>query len=103
MEGISRQAGIALANARLVQELKRRQARLEALVTVDRELARIQPVHALLARIAVACGELFDANSVDFSLVEGQELVPCGTWGPGRAQLFLPYRISNVTHHSGTR
>jgi signal transduction histidine kinase/CheY-like chemotaxis protein len=81
VEGISRQAGIALANARLVEELKTRQTRLEALLTVNRELSRIQPVESLLAQIAEACGRVFDADSVSFRLVEGGELVLCGTWG----------------------
>ena len=39
MEGISRQASIALANARLVEELKSRQARLEALLAHRAELS----------------------------------------------------------------
>jgi signal transduction histidine kinase/FixJ family two-component response regulator len=83
VEGISRQAGIALANGRLVEELKRRQARLEALVKIDRQLSRIQPVESLLERIAEACGRLFDASSVSFSLVETGHLVIHGNWGPG--------------------
>jgi signal transduction histidine kinase/ActR/RegA family two-component response regulator len=83
VEGISRQAGAALANGRLVEELKRRQARLEALVAVDRQLSRIQPVESLLEQIAEACGRLFDASSVSFSLVEGDHLVIHGNWGQG--------------------
>ena len=82
VEGISRQAGIALANARFVEELKTRQARLEALLGVGHELSRIQPVESLLTRIAEACGRLFDATSATFRLVEGEDLVLCGKWGP---------------------
>jgi GAF domain-containing protein/CheY-like chemotaxis protein len=82
VEGISRQAGIALANARLVEQLKQRQARLEALLGLGRELSRIQPVESLLTRIAEACGRLFDASTVAFRLVEGDDLVICGIWGP---------------------
>jgi GAF domain-containing protein len=87
VEGICRQAGVALANARLVDQLKKRQARLEALLGLGRELSRIQPVESLLARIAEACGRLFDATSVAFRLVEGDELVLCGTWGPSDESL----------------
>jgi signal transduction histidine kinase len=87
VEGISRQAGIALANGRLVEELKRRQASLEALVAVGRQLSRIQPVESLLEQIAEACSRLFDASSVSFSLVEGDHLVIHGNWGPGDAAL----------------
>ncbi len=82
VEGISRQAGIALANARLVKRLEKRQARLEALLGLGRELSRIQPVESLLTRVAEACGRLLDASSVAFRLVEGDDLVICGTWGP---------------------
>ncbi len=82
VEGISRQAGIALANTRLVDELKARQARLETLVEVGQELSRIQPREQLLTRIAEACGRLLEANSVGFRLVQGEDLVLCGTWGP---------------------
>jgi signal transduction histidine kinase/CheY-like chemotaxis protein len=95
VEGISRQAGIALANARLVEQLKQRQARLEALLGLGRELSRIQPVESLLTRIAEACGRLFDASSVTFRLVEGDDLVLCGTWGPTDETLrSLPLPIS---------
>jgi PAS domain S-box-containing protein len=81
VEGISAQAGIALARARLVTELQTRQTRLEALLTIGRELTRIQPVEPLLARVAEACGRLFDAESATFRLLEGEELRLCGAWG----------------------
>jgi GAF domain-containing protein len=49
VEGISRQAGIALANARFVEELRARQGRLEAIAEAAREVSRIQPQGELLA------------------------------------------------------
>ncbi len=101
VEGISQQAGIALANARLVDELKRRQARLEALLGVGGELSRIQPVEPLLTRIAETCGRLFDASSVGFRLVDGDELVLCGTWGVGAALMAYP-RLKTTETLSGT-
>jgi signal transduction histidine kinase len=91
VEGIGRQASIALANARLVEELQTRQARLEALLAVDRELSRIQPVESLLAGIAEACGRVFGASSVSFRLVEGDELVDCADWGSHDAP--IPKRL----------
>jgi PAS domain S-box-containing protein len=81
VEGISRQAAVALSHARLVDELKSHQSRLEALLTIAQELSRIQPVEPLLSRVAEACGRLFDAESAAFRLVQGQDLVTCGTWG----------------------
>lgn len=81
IEGISRQAAVALSHGRLVDQLKSHQARLEALLAIAQDLARIQPVEPLLTRVAEACGRLFDAESAAFRLVQGEDLVPCGTWG----------------------
>ena len=81
VEGISRQAAVALSHARLVDELTSHQSRLEALLTTAQELSRIQPVEPLLSRVAEACGRLFDAESAAFRLLQGQDLVTCGTWG----------------------
>ena len=82
------QAAVALENARLYERqiallgaLRSRQARLEALLEVGRQLARIQPVESLLGRIAEACAHLFNSNSVVFRLVEGDDLVLSGRWG----------------------
>jgi PAS domain S-box-containing protein len=88
VEGISRQAGIALAHARLVAELQTHQTRLEALLGIGRELSRIQPVEPLLNRVAEACGRLFDAESAAFRLRDGEDLKLCGTWG--RAKDVMP-------------
>ena len=88
VEGISGQAGIALARARLVTELQTRQTRLESLLAIGRELSRIQPVEPLLNRVAEACGRLFDAESAAFRLRDGEDLQVCGTWGT--AQDLMP-------------
>ncbi len=91
---VLKQHELAGENARLyaqtqqtLAELQARQAHLEALLTVNRELSRIQSVESLLARIAEACGRLFVASSVGFRLVEGEDLVLCGNWGPTHAFL----------------
>jgi PAS domain S-box-containing protein len=81
VEGISRQAAVALSHARLVDELKGHQSRLEALLAIAQDLSRIQPVEPLLNRVAEACGHLFGAESAAFRLVQGQDLVVCGMWG----------------------
>ena len=88
VEGISGQAGIAIARARLVTELQTRQTRLESLLAIGRELSRIQPVEPLLNRVAEACGRLFDAESAAFRLRDGEDLQVCGTWGT--AQDLMP-------------
>src|SRR5260370_42359738 len=86
---VLKQHELALENARLyaqaqraLAELEARQARLEALLTVDRQLSRIQPVGAFLARIAAACGHRFNACSVSFRLREGAGLGLRGALGP---------------------
>jgi GAF domain-containing protein len=81
LEGIGRQAGVAIANTRLVEELKTRQGRLESMLAINAELSRIQPVDSLLVRIAEACGRMLDATSVLFRLVADDELVPHCQWG----------------------
>jgi signal transduction histidine kinase len=84
IEGICRQAAIALANARLVGELREHQDRLEALLEVSRGLSRIQPPSAVLTGIARACGELLGTESVGVRLVEGDDLVLAAAWGDAR-------------------
>ena len=91
------QAAVALENARLYERqfnllgaLRSRQARLEALLEVGRQLARIQPVESLLERIAEACAHLFNSSSVAFRLVEGEHLVLCASWGHTEDALASP-------------
>jgi signal transduction histidine kinase/ActR/RegA family two-component response regulator len=93
------QAAAAIDNARLVDELKTRQARLEALLAIGQELARIQPVEPLLSRVAEACGRLFNAASVAFRLVEDEDLIVCGTWGASKGVMpAMPMKIGeNLT------
>jgi signal transduction histidine kinase len=93
------QAAAAIDNARLVDELKTRQARLEALLAIGQELARIQPVEPLLSRVAEACGRLFNAASVAFRLVEDEDLIVCGTWGASNGVMpAMPMKIGeNLT------
>jgi GAF domain-containing protein len=75
------QAAIAIENARLLLESRARQARLESLMQITGELARLQPVEPLLGRIAEACGRLLRTDSAGFRLVDGDELVMVGTTG----------------------
>ena len=84
VEGMSRQAGIALANAQFVEELRARQVRLEALLEVNRGLSRIQASETLLAGIARACGELLAIDSVGVRISEGDDLVLAASWGDPR-------------------
>jgi GAF domain-containing protein/CheY-like chemotaxis protein len=90
LEGISRQAGIALANARLVEELKTRQARLEVLLELSNQVSRIQPVTPLLTAIAEACGHLLGTDSVGIRLVEGDDLVLAGAYGDATQGMSRP-------------
>jgi GAF domain-containing protein len=89
-ESLAHFAGIALDNARLVADLNARQARLAALLEANHQLAAIQPLDVVLAKIAEACGRLLDSDSVGFRLVEGDELVVTGVWGDAREAMPTP-------------
>lgn len=85
------QAAIALHNARLFDDQQRllntvqiRQARVEALLEVSRQLTRIQPLESLFTGIAETCGRLLGAESVGIRLVDGEDLVVAGTWGAAK-------------------
>jgi two-component system cell cycle sensor histidine kinase/response regulator CckA len=78
------------ALARLVAELQTRQARLEALLAIGRELSRFQPVEPLLSRVAEACGRLFDAESAAFRLRDGDDLQVCSIWGTTKDLIPTP-------------
>jgi GAF domain-containing protein len=81
---LAQHAAIAIKNAQLLGALRAHQARLEALLEVSHELSRIQPVQSLLEAIGRACGEVLDAESVGFRLLEGDELVAAGLWGDAK-------------------
>ena len=78
------QAAIAIRNARLQHVLRTRQAQLETLLEMSRQLSKIQPVESLLATIAEACGRLLDSDTVGFRRVDGDELVLAGLWGDAK-------------------
>jgi GAF domain-containing protein len=84
LESFAHQAALALHNAQLLQQSKARQAQLEALVEITHELSVIQPLDALLARIAETCGRLLGSGSVGFRLLQGDELVNAGDFGDAR-------------------
>jgi len=91
------QAAIALENARLFTEQRHlletariREARLQAVLNVSRELARIQPLESLFHTVATTCTQLLEADSAGIRLVEGDELVMAGIWGDARGIMLAP-------------
>jgi signal transduction histidine kinase/DNA-binding response OmpR family regulator len=83
-------AGVAIQNARLIHKLRNRQARLEVVLDLAREVSRIQPVASLLERIAHACGQLLGSDSVAVRLLEGEELVLTATSGDADGSVLVP-------------
>jgi PAS domain S-box-containing protein len=100
VEAIARQIAIGIDNLRLVEELCSRQARLETLLEVNRQLSTIQPVGSLLARIAEGCGHVLGTTAAGFRLVEGDELSLAGAWGDAAALMPQP-RLSIAASLSG--
>jgi signal transduction histidine kinase/ActR/RegA family two-component response regulator len=70
--------------------LATRGARLETLLEVSRELSRIQPLEALLAKIAEACGHLLDSDSVGIRIRHEDDLVLAGAYGDARDAMPTP-------------
>jgi signal transduction histidine kinase/ActR/RegA family two-component response regulator len=76
------QAAIALDNARRFEEqralldvIRSRRTRLEALVEMTREVSNIESLDSLLRHVAETCGRLLQTDSVGIRLLEGGELV----------------------------
>ncbi len=87
------QAALALRNAGLLRETRRRQARLEALVEITRQMSVIQPLPTLLGSLADACARLLEATAVGFRIREGDELVAVDTPGGQRPSRTPRLRI----------
>jgi GAF domain-containing protein/CheY-like chemotaxis protein len=79
------QAAISVYNASLVGDLEKRRDQLEALVGVGRQVTKIQPMDVLLERIAAACGQVLDVDSVGFRILQNDELVVGAEWGDSAA------------------
>jgi signal transduction histidine kinase len=73
-----------------IPELATRRARLETLLEVSRELSRIQPLEALLAKIAEACAHLLESDSVGIRIRHEDDLVLAGAYGDARDAMPTP-------------
>jgi len=65
-------------------------ARLEALLEISRELSRIQPLESLLGKMAEACGQLLDSDSVGIRVRDGDDLVLAGAYGVSADAMSTP-------------
>jgi len=65
-------------------------ARLEALLEISRELSRIQPLESLLGKMAEACGQLLDSDSVGIRVRDGDDLVLAGAYGASPDAMSTP-------------
>jgi signal transduction histidine kinase/CheY-like chemotaxis protein len=72
------------------REVATHRARLEALLEMSRELSRIQPLEALLGKMAESCGQLLDSDSVGIRVRDGDDLVLAGAYGDGREAMSTP-------------
>jgi signal transduction histidine kinase/ActR/RegA family two-component response regulator len=72
------------------REVTTHRARLETLLEISRELSRIQPLEALLGKMAESCGQLLDSDSVGIRVRDGDDLVLAGAYGDGREAMATP-------------
>ena len=73
-----------------VQEIPVQPARLETLLEISRQLSRFQSIESLLHRMAEACGQLLDSDSVGIRVVEGDDLVLAAAHGDAREAMPTP-------------
>ncbi|OGK88257.1 MAG: hypothetical protein A2X52_03875 [Candidatus Rokubacteria bacterium GWC2_70_16] len=81
LDGVVRQAAIAIENARLMQAERRLEARKEALIALSRELASERDLGRLLSRVARETRDLTRADTALVLLAEGDSLVFRGMAG----------------------
>jgi GAF domain-containing protein/CheY-like chemotaxis protein len=80
---LTRQAAVALENARLFSLEQRRRAQIEALVEIERELAAELHTERLLDLIIERASELLRAEGIIFFLEDERTLVPRAWYGLG--------------------
>src|SRR2546428_13218179 len=86
---------------RMSGDVATHRARLEALLEISRELSRIQPLESLLGKMAEACGELLDSDSVGIRVRDGDDLVLAGAYGASADAMSTP-RLKMGESLSGT-
>jgi len=74
IEQFANGAAIALENARLFEEVRRKSQEFEALVEINRDVAALLDLDTLLPRIAEQAGKLLKMDAANFRLVEGEYL-----------------------------
>ena len=84
---LAAQATIALENARLFQEITQRQARLAAILDINKRIATNEDMASLLAQIAEEAARLIGADGTILRLLRGDRLVAVGAtpYGPAIA------------------
>jgi PAS domain S-box-containing protein len=81
---LASQATIALENARLFQEITQRQARLAAILDINKRIATNEDMASLLAQITEEAARLIGADGTVLRLLRGDRLVAVGAtpYGP---------------------
>lgn len=83
------QIGVAIENATLFAEVKKKSEELEALVNVSRDIAALLDRQVLLSRIAEVARNLLNMDGVSFRLLEGDSTLRVAAAGM-RSVSFLP-------------
>ena len=87
---LAAQATIALENARLFQEIIQRQARLAAILDINKRIATNEDMASLLAQIAEEAARLIGADGTILRLLRGDRLVAVGATPYGPAIVDAP-------------
>ncbi|MCH8055584.1 MAG: GAF domain-containing protein, partial [Deltaproteobacteria bacterium] len=93
LSSIGEVIGVALDNARLFEEVRRKSQQFEALVKINRDVAALLDREILLPRIAEEARKILKVDSSIFRLIEGKHLVVRSASDPEKLNLRPKLRL----------
>ncbi|MEE9144614.1 MAG: GAF domain-containing protein, partial [Candidatus Binatia bacterium] len=93
IHSIANHVGIAVENAKLFEEVKRKSQELEVLVRINRDIAALLDRETLLANIAEQARRLLKMDGANFRLIEGEYLNLIGSSRPEKMCFRQRFKI----------